>query len=89
MKNSHKTEAPPENHPIRLVNNALFQLNEFVMSDTFGKSFYDVLCTLSKLPFEAGGKILDFFKSSTPLSAQLIDDFIDGKTYRTRQIKNT
>ncbi len=79
MQNSHKTEAPPENHPIRLVNNALFQLNEFVMSDTFGKSFYDVLCTLSKLPFEAGGKILDFFKSSTPLSAQLIDDFIDGK----------
>ncbi|MDX9701852.1 MAG: glycogen/starch/alpha-glucan phosphorylase [Candidatus Auribacterota bacterium] len=79
MHKSHKIEAPPENHPIRLVNNALYQLNEFIISDTFGKSFYDVMCTLNELQFEAGGIILDFFKSSTPLSPMLIDDFINCK----------
>lgn len=79
MSKSNKFDVPPENHPIRLVNNALYQLNEFIISDTFGKSFYDVLVTLNELKFEAGGTILDFFKSSTPLSPQLVDDFIDGK----------
>ena len=64
---------------IRLVNNVLFQFNDFRVYDTFGKTFYDILVTIRDLPFEADGTILDFFKNSTPLSPKLIDDFIEGK----------
>ena len=64
---------------IRLINNVLYQFNDFRVYDTFGKTFYDILVTIKDLPFEADGTILDFFKNSTPLSPKLIDDFIDGK----------
>ncbi|RJP59824.1 MAG: hypothetical protein C4541_05420 [Candidatus Auribacter fodinae] len=67
------------NNSINLVNNILYQLNDFPVSDMFGKSFYNLLHTMKTLKFEACGTILDFFKNSTPLSPQLIDDYIDCK----------
>ncbi len=67
------------NNPIRLVQHALCQLDDFLVSETFGETFYNLLVVMRELPFEGEGTILDLFKSSTPLSPKLIDDFMNGK----------
>ncbi len=67
------------NNPIRLVQNALCQLDDFLVSETFGETFYNLLVCMNGLPFEGEGTILDLFKSSTPLSPKAIDDFMNGK----------
>ncbi len=79
MESVNKTYTTREKNAIRLINNVLYQLNNFPVTETFGESFFDLLSTINKLSFEANGTIMDLFKSSTPLSPQLIDDFIAGK----------
>ncbi|MCD6460140.1 glycogen/starch/alpha-glucan phosphorylase, partial [bacterium] len=79
MKQLEHNSSLSFDNAISLINNVLYQFNDFRVYDTFGKTFYDLLITMKNLPFEADGIILDFFKNSTALSPKLIDDFIDGK----------
>lgn len=73
-----RTEQQKAQHAINEVNNTLYQRDDFPVFDSFGKSFYDLFVAMRDLEFEACGTILDFFKNSTPLSAELIDDYIAG-----------
>lgn len=79
MESSNRIYTNLEKNAIRFINNVLYQLNNFPVTETFGKSFFDLLYTMNKLSFEANGTIMDLFKSSTPLSPELIDNFIEGK----------
>lgn len=69
----------PELVGVQLITSALDQLAGISVSDRFAQTLYNHMSSMSELEFEAGGTILDLFKSSTPLSPQVIDDFIAGK----------
>ncbi|MCP5461912.1 MAG: glycogen/starch/alpha-glucan phosphorylase [bacterium] len=76
MERPRITYLSQEQIAISIINDALDQLDSVSGSQEFARVFYIVLSTLNKLDFEADGKILDLYKSSTSLSPQLIDDFI-------------
>ncbi|MCP5462254.1 MAG: glycogen/starch/alpha-glucan phosphorylase [bacterium] len=79
MNNFQRAYLAPELRGVRLIVQALNRLEGVNVSEQFGRSVYNLMQTLSSLNFEIGGTILDLFKSSTPLSSKLIDDFLAGK----------
>lgn len=79
IRNFQVSNLAPELIGSKLILDALTHLEGVKVSESFSKSYFNLLSALGKLDFEAGGTILDLFKSSTPLSSELIDKFISGK----------
>ncbi|RJP59750.1 MAG: alpha-glucan family phosphorylase [Candidatus Auribacter fodinae] len=79
LQNFQTNTLAPELVAVKLLTTALDQLEGVALTPQFANTFYQTLASMNKLDFEAGGKILDLFKSSTPLSPHLIDEFLAGK----------
>ncbi|MCD6459069.1 alpha-glucan family phosphorylase [bacterium] len=78
LDNLQVNNLAPELIAVRLIVQALDQVEGLTFNEQFAKSFFNLLTTMKKLDFEAGGTILDLFKSSTPISPETIDNIISG-----------
>ncbi|MDX9703843.1 MAG: alpha-glucan family phosphorylase [Candidatus Auribacterota bacterium] len=74
-----KNNLAPELVGVNLIVSALDQFDGLAVTERFAHTVYKHLSVMNELPFEAGGTILDLFKSSTPLSPQVVDEFLSGK----------
>ena len=79
LDNLQVNNLAPELIAVRVIVNALDQIEGVTFSEQFAKSFFNVLNTMNQMEFEAGGKILDLFKSSTPIPPETIDNIVSGK----------
>jgi len=78
LDNLQVNNLAPELIAVRVIVKALDQLEGVTFSEQFAKSFFNVLSTMNQLEFEAGGTILDLFKSSTPIPPETVDNIVKG-----------
>ena len=79
IRNLQVNNLAPELVAVRLIVSALNQLEGVTFSEQFAQSFFNVLTAMSQMEFEAGGTILDLFKSSTPIPPETVDNIVQGK----------